>query len=349
MKNITITTLLFLFSFSIFGQTNTEKLPTFYDQLEGNKVVSVDMISDGVGPIVIYTTFNQNDVKCKQWDGQEWVTFGTFPKFDNRGTVVIAKNKKQFYALVQNEKTWSILTKKGESWKVLGTLSGADDLSTPTLTFIDEVPVVYEVHYRNSTVMAHTFKGGKFINISSTLEGLGKVKSDFVMLGKKENHMILAYTSYDKNSLELFEINQDGTETNQKTITKGLKTKDIGTISSMFYSKGKLHLIYAGKDDLYKHFTYNESSEKWEEVAQGKESHSGLGLYMAADLSFVSKYFDNDLPVFYKYNGTNWDAGIELGSIKIYQGETVKLAEALGEYYLLNDTAKDGYVIQKIN
>jgi hypothetical protein len=117
----------------------------------------------------------------------------------------------------------------------------------------------------------------------------------------------------------------------------------------MFYHKGKLHLMYDGKDDLYNHFTYNESSEKWEEVAQGKESHSGLGLYMAGDLSFVSKDFDNDLPVFYKYNGTNWNAGVELGSIKIYQGREVILVEALGEYYLLNFTDKDGFVIQKIN
>ena len=346
MKNITI--IASLISCSFFAQTNIEKLPSFYDQSEGNKIVSVDMIGDGIEPYVIYTTFNHNDVKCKVWDGQDWTTFGVFPKLDNRGVVKIAKNKNDFYALAQTQNSWSVFKKEGDDWKAFGgDLIGAKDLSDPVFTFIDEVPVIYEVHYRNRNVIAYTYKGGKFQNITSILAGLGEVSSDFVMAGEKVDQMVLAFTQSGEKP-QIFDIEYSGSEATEESITKGLKVKDLNTIEALFYSKGKLRMFYFNNSWELQAAIFDKSSKKWEIIGQ-TEVIDELGFYLANDLSFVSKDRDSDLPVFYKYNGKNWNKGIEIGSEKIYQGREVLLAEGLGQYYLLHfDGSGEKTIVQKI-
>lgn len=347
MKNITI--IASLVSFSMFGQTSVEKLPSFYDQSEGNKVIAVDMVGDGIDPIVLYTTYNHNEVNCKTWDGQDWVAYGTFPAVKNRGQVNLELYKGNAYALVQGGEGWSLYEKKSDSqsWKVFGqaNFAGSSDFSQPTLTFIEGNPVVYERHYREDKVDMYKYQNGKFYNLAGVGQ-LTDVSDDFRMVSNQDDKMVMAWTTSDKGELQLVELNKTGEETAQKTITKGLKTKEVKEVQDLFYYKGSLYLYYFNSGWELMVAKYNDSDSKWE-MNKATEKIDGLGFYQANDLSFVTKSRDNDLPVFYKYNGKNWLAGKEIGTEKIFHGREVRLAEGLGEYYLLNFNAKGETLIQK--
>ncbi len=350
MKNMkTLTIVASLVSLSLFAQTNIEKLPSFYDQSEGNKVISVDMVGDGIDPIVLYTTYNHNEIKCKTWDGQEWVAYGAFPAIEKRGYVNIELYKGNAYALVQAGEGWSLFERKNnsEKWVVFGNAEFAESsvFATPTLTFIEGNPIVYERHYREDKVTMYKYQNGKFYNLAGVGQ-LTDVSDDFRMVSNQDDKMVMAWTTSDKGDLKLFEINKSGEETTEKTITKGLKTKEIKEIQDLFYHKGSLFLYYLNSSWELQVAKYNESSAKWE-MNKTTEVIDGLGFYQANDLSFVSKSRENDLPVFYKYNVTTWAPGIEVGTEKIFHGREVKLAEGLGEYYLLNFNAKGGTIIQK--
>jgi hypothetical protein len=347
MKNTVIA--LSLISISAIGQSSIEKLPSFYDQTEGNKIIGVDMESNGVEPIVLYTTYNHNEVNCKMWDGQEWVAFGVFPSVKNRGQVNLELHNRNGYALLQGGDGWSLYEKKkgSEKWEVFGTpnFAGTSDLSHPTLTFIEGNPVIYERHYREDRVDMFKYQNGEILNLKAVSQ-FTDVNDDFTMVSNTEDQMIMGWTTADKGDLQLFEINKSGDETSQKTITKGLKTKEVKRIQDLFYHKGTLYLYYLNSSWELKVGKYNRSTAKWEMMDSGS-TIDGLGFYQANDLSFVTKSRDNDLPVFYKYNGSSWAKEVEIGKEKIFHGLEVKLAEALGEYYLLNFNAKGETLVQK--
>lgn len=343
MKNTLIA--LSLISATVFGQSKIEKLPLFFDESNENRLYSVDMEGEGKELIVLYTTYNDKDVKCKQWNGQSWVDFGVFPQIKVPGRVNLELFEGNAYALHQGARGWSIYQKKkdSENWNLYGEerFAGTIELTNPQLIFVEGEPIVYEQDDRTDKMIMYKCQKGKYYSMEK-LSALPNVSGDFAMVSKKEDHVVMGWTSTNGKEMQLHR--QDGD--NSASLKNGLKTTDIKEIKDLLYNNEKLNMYYFDNNWSFQAVEFNEKKEKWEKISL-KEKIGDLGFHKATDLSFVSMNRQSNLPVFYKYNGVNWDKGITIGNETIMPDKLVKLEESQGVYYLLQTNLSGKVMIQK--
>lgn len=352
MKKTIVSLLALFFVSSVLAQIKVEKLPRFYDNTWDNKIISADMASNGIEPVVLYTTYNKKAIKAKMWDGQEWVEYGKFPEVNNRGTVHLEYYKKSFYALVQTGEGWCIFKRKDEKsdWELYGNANFASvhEFGNPHLIFIEDNPVIFEQDLSTKKVTCYKYQNGTYLK-AGIFNELKHVNDDFTMISKKDDHMVFGWTSIENESLHIFEVEKQAGETKQKSITKGLKAREVKEIVKLFYDKGRLKIYYLGDGYALKIAVFNDTKQKWSHIETSQQI-SDLGFYFAKDGAMITKSRENDLPVFYNYTGNDdWKKGETIGTTKLVQGLPVMLEEALDEHYLLNFTADGDCVVQKIH
>lgn len=306
------------------------------------------MTSDGIYPTVIYTTSFKNGVHCKQWNGKEWVSFGTFPEVKERGFVAIKHHflSQAFYALVQDGMSWKVFKKEVDQWEVISEMILSTRLFvSPTLSFIDSIPYIYEQHHSTREINMYVDQNG--ILQPTTIAGKEQVASDFRM-HRNSMEYYGAYLSKN-NRFRSFKVYKWGTKTKSKKIKKGVNKKEVEKIIDLMEYNSKLYIHWLDQSWNLHSAVYNEYKDHWKEITQ-QDSSDGLGFYFTSNQSYVTKSKTNDLPVFFEFDGKKWKSGVQIGDTKIFHGSTVRLVEGLGaSYYLLNCTEGGDCVVQEID
>lgn len=325
------------------AQITTETLPSFYNTYEGNKVRSVDMISSGDSPVVLYTTYEFNGVHCKEWNGKEWKAFGSFPEIKERGFVNLEMYKGGYYAIIQEGSIWSLfkLNQDEMSWDRLASLDDSSDhfLSRPELAFNNGNPVIYEQHYASKELRIFSLQGEQLEPL--ILSDLDKIASDFVYDYDETLNASMMTWLNQKGHLEMYFVNAQSEVSNQM---KGLDKKDVSSPLGFRTINNEIYFFWLKKNYQLACAQLDEEKNEW--VISESASFGHLNYQFSNDDSMISVDRDSQLPVFNRIENEGWAKDTTVGKKKIESNKTIRLVLADESFFMLAFDLEGNTIVQ---
>jgi hypothetical protein len=331
------------------AQIKTAQLPSFYDQAKSGDVISIDMVSNGFDPVVVYISSKSSSIKSKKWDEDKWTDFGDFPKVKNCDLVKLKYWNNTYHTLVKGSEGWSVYTKDNtaSSWTVLGeeNFAPVNAFLDPIISFNDTTLIIFE-HWPSSVdLVAYTLMDGRLqLCKSSTCIANEVILSDYNYACNSKGESILTYKIATQSELKIYKVIGSA---KPKPLLKGLNPKDIDVIVNLKSKNDDVYLTYVNYVKKLKFAKLDENSKKWT-MLDFNHTISSTEFSFARNMSFVTIPNDSSNPVFYEFKDDKWDEGEKLDITKISNEKPIILRKTVGKYFLLYFENSDKPVVQLI-